>query len=1517
MAESADSSNTASSATAEAPGAAASTAPNAQAQRVNRNSVWRAKPLLAWLRGRTVYRIVTTGVLLGLVALFGWLVFRPLYHPNARAAFLSGADYHVLRAPPATFALEDADGLKPLASVLVSRGSDAPPALLSALSDPSALRTLAADLTDLTPQSDGVLIVYVIAHGVSDDGTAYLLCRNFDPTNPSAGRVPLADFLKQVKETPAAVKLILLDAGRIPSDPRLGMLVNEFPRLLEREVRQTGDENLWVLSANAAFQRSHVSWSLERSVFGFFAARGLQGAADLNGDRVVDLNELYRYVAANTAAWVREATGGNELQTPVLLWGGGADLTQAQWPALLPVAGGAQGKTAARARASNFKVPAGAVSSPYAQDVQSQFAPVTSTASQNATRKIPGARSAKTTLRAKKKVSKRVERAHQEVKEKKGASGAPKEEAGAKPEPATGTSGTEQPADKGATGETPAAPTGDTAGTAKGTGPSANSPTAAAGKQKESLPAAPPTPADRLAEAWQLRDTLLAVGEQPRPIDFAPQLWRQFEGWLLGEEQLYRAGGVSDPEEIGDTLAALLPRLAKLPNVPPTNAPGQPDLAALFADLAPHAPSEIDSVASLALAQLIATRGGPSLTAEEKAAAETLDRLARDGGPAELSAWIAKLNPELDRFAEVRLARALAALHRADWPTVQLALATSLAGQRAAAVDPALLPWVSAAINRADVLRRAGERTLLDGFSGDRQAQAASWLRQALDLYEQASADAADVAFAAQLEHELLERAPVLYSLPAPSHRQSLARRAKPADIAAFFDRLGQLAALLESPDAGKLEQVRNLAGELASNADDLDTPWSSANVSLLTGRAAPAGRVGRLEALLASPLADADSRDQLLAGLADADSRLADTFHEATVSDLLETPPTPAPAQWRAAVGRAELELALARLAVGSAPDGKRLMQPLDDGLAALRAAVDQLTGDSTSTKQSDAVWTAASQFGVAMRDFYRSLPTQIEAAVGATSELADAAARPARLAALHRAARMARLLDARRAAAWSRRSERPTGHCRVARSAGVPSNAGTVGSGRRADRRRELFDRDGPPYRAAANEMADQPNIPPPSVPPVQLTGPTAVRLTTEPEQTLDYVVRSTVADARDVWLVLDYDPALIEVETAPTPPLYRQPNWPDEHPATGDAAVDAESPRPDRAGLPVSLQLRPDESQTVRLKIRARPAVRDTTRLIIKAITLPSPLAGEGPGVRGHYVRLETEVLLPPPQALELAINAQPGTWTDAESKLLLEPFPNRQTTYRLQLVNKGITDRTVNVNVSAPSEQPLALPPETALAADEAAAVIARFGPTTPLVSLTKLTVPTGGSPVALPFPKAGAAAGPVKEKGAAEKPKEPGGEPKPPEAAAAGASLQSLDHGLLVVVTDLQTQLKTVRWLDVAPQRPRRYVHPKVSFNVERGTVEVLVRAADKSLVPEGGMSVHAELSPLPNKGAQSQLDGRLIAPDYEATLSAETTAEPGTPLTLWLTVNGYPLRVRLPHAGGRRGPQRARIDRPA
>ena len=260
--------------------------------------------------------------------------------------------------------------------------------------------------------------------------------------------------------------------------------------------------------------------------------------------------------------------------------------------------------------------------------------------------------------------------------------------------------------------------------------------------------------------AWKWRDKSEAADDQPRPVDYAPQEWHEFQSWLLAEERLDMAGGVSDPEAIADRLKTLLARLEKLPHVPPLDDDKPADLAAKIAALAPRLPAGVDSPASLAMAQMFADRGGEPLPAEVSSALQAIDRFSRDGTLAELTAWTAKLNPQLDRFAEMRLARALAGTSGLDWPAVQLALNAERSGQQVVAIDPALLPWIQRRVESADRLRLAGERTLLDGIGADRGERGGSLLRQAIDLYQQAADDAAVVGGAMQLQTDLLNRAP-------------------------------------------------------------------------------------------------------------------------------------------------------------------------------------------------------------------------------------------------------------------------------------------------------------------------------------------------------------------------------------------------------------------------------------------------------------------------------------------------------------------------------------------------------------------------------------------------------------------------------------------------------------------------------------------------------------------------------------------------------------------------------------
>ena len=114
------------------------------------------------------------------------------------------------------------------------------------------------------------------------------------------------------------------------------MVVNEFAQLLEAEVRRVNHPGLWVLMSNGPLEVPHVSRSDSRSAFGYFVTEGLAGAADRDGDGVVELHELVEYVRQGVAGWVDRESSGAETQTPWLLHGGEGSANAPAGLALLP-----------------------------------------------------------------------------------------------------------------------------------------------------------------------------------------------------------------------------------------------------------------------------------------------------------------------------------------------------------------------------------------------------------------------------------------------------------------------------------------------------------------------------------------------------------------------------------------------------------------------------------------------------------------------------------------------------------------------------------------------------------------------------------------------------------------------------------------------------------------------------------------------------------------------------------------------------------------------------------------------------------------------------------------------------------------------------------------------------------------------------------------------------------------------------------------------------------------------------
>lgn len=288
-------------------------------------------------RSRWLRRFGFTALTFGLIALLYFLLFGPFFHPTPHLVFATGASPGSSSVPPLAFVQEDFHAVRaPFAGALWLHGAARRESDLRLLASPDDLAPVLERFRGRRTSRD-VLIVYLAAHGIARDGEAALLCGDFDPHTADAGVYPVAKLMQQLRACSAGAKLLLLDSGRVAYDPRLGMIVNEFPRLLERAVRQTDDARMWVLHSHAPLEHSHVARRQRQSVFGRAVARGLAGEANRDEDRTLSLGEFARFVQTVVTQQVRDESGGRATQSPQLLRGGDDPLVPDD-PVLLPIA---------------------------------------------------------------------------------------------------------------------------------------------------------------------------------------------------------------------------------------------------------------------------------------------------------------------------------------------------------------------------------------------------------------------------------------------------------------------------------------------------------------------------------------------------------------------------------------------------------------------------------------------------------------------------------------------------------------------------------------------------------------------------------------------------------------------------------------------------------------------------------------------------------------------------------------------------------------------------------------------------------------------------------------------------------------------------------------------------------------------------------------------------------------------------------------------------------------------------
>jgi hypothetical protein len=137
--------------------------------------------------------------------------------------------------------------------------------------------------------------------------------------------VPLREIVEAIGSAKPKTTLFAIDLGDIQWDPRIGVVANVVSKQLDVDFAAAKidavNEN-WIIGSHDLFESSFASVPAERTFFARALELALAGKADEkpwgDANKVVELDEIARYVEAWTGEWVRRSSGGRSRQRPVV-----------------------------------------------------------------------------------------------------------------------------------------------------------------------------------------------------------------------------------------------------------------------------------------------------------------------------------------------------------------------------------------------------------------------------------------------------------------------------------------------------------------------------------------------------------------------------------------------------------------------------------------------------------------------------------------------------------------------------------------------------------------------------------------------------------------------------------------------------------------------------------------------------------------------------------------------------------------------------------------------------------------------------------------------------------------------------------------------------------------------------------------------------------------------------------------------------------------------------------------------
>lgn len=245
--------------------------------------------------------------------------------PQRWAVIVGVSEYANKGIPSLKYADRDAEALAAFLQTPEGGGFDADHMRILINKD-ATLPNLREALIDFLQQAidKDLVVIYFAGHGAPDPTrpqNLYLLTYDTDPNRLGTTAFPMWDIQTVIARQIAAKKVVVLSdachSGGISVDVATRGLdvtqsnpINQYIAELAR-----AKEGMVVFTASAAGEVSQEFPDLGHGVFTYYLLEGLKGAADLNNDYLVTINELMGYVEEQVKRKTRGAQNPTRSQT--------------------------------------------------------------------------------------------------------------------------------------------------------------------------------------------------------------------------------------------------------------------------------------------------------------------------------------------------------------------------------------------------------------------------------------------------------------------------------------------------------------------------------------------------------------------------------------------------------------------------------------------------------------------------------------------------------------------------------------------------------------------------------------------------------------------------------------------------------------------------------------------------------------------------------------------------------------------------------------------------------------------------------------------------------------------------------------------------------------------------------------------------------------------------------------------------------------------------------------------------